>query len=322
MTITPTPSFRFGATPTDPERLAAAVLASPRLLSTVPAAPLRELFRAYEGATKAAAAARLLPAERNADALAELDAMLRAGEDIDVPALVDKLAGAQVARASRDRTSELLMSLPGRYQGDVVRVIGEHRGLFEEDLGEALDDLLDRAAPVVSALEGIDSADAAIDAGKAEEWTQVKALAREMGDLRRDHRALILVEDRANFGSQSPAWAFAMFRSPAIADFDRIVRGEARDLTGRPTGLPWPIFDTGSVDHLLTVVRRRDQLQPYIGTVDEARAAQSPHPVAGTSRQPALGAERTAYLYAQARNAAATRIADERAGLAFAPPVG
>jgi hypothetical protein len=280
MTATPAPtlsvpSFRFGADATDPERLASAVLASPRLLATTPAGPLTELFRAYEGATKAAAAARLLPAEDNADAVADLDAKLRRGEEIDPAALVEKLAAAQVARESRDRTAALLRTLPSRYQNDVVRVIGEHKGLFWEDLGEALDDVLNRAEPVVDALDGIDTADAALDVSKGDEWTNLRALSREYDEIRRDHLALLRVEHKTNFGSQSPAWAFAMLRdlSAVVPNFVAVVHKESRDLMGRPEELAFPVFDTGSVAHLLTVVRRRERLQPYIGKPEEALAA-------------------------------------------------
>lgn len=189
------PRIHF-SNPTEPEKLAATVLNSPRLLAAVPSEELSDLFTAYTAATRATAKARLLPAVEHADAVTDLDKRLRAGEEIDPARLVAELSAAQAAREARARTVELLNSMPGRYASEIVAVLGDYEDdYYDEALAPALAEILDAAAAVAAELEGIDSAEAAIDAGKAEVWARLRPLAQELASVRADHFALLRTAD-------------------------------------------------------------------------------------------------------------------------------
>jgi hypothetical protein len=82
----------------------------------------------------------------------------------------------------------------------------------------------------------------------------------------------------------------------------------------RPTEMSAWVFDQGSVTSLLTISRRRRELLPYIG-----RAGQTPAPTVTTTHGPprtTMSAQAAAHTMGRIRNAAADRIADERAKIA------
>ncbi len=268
------PRIRFTA-PTEREKLASIVLRSPRLLAAVPEEELVGLFTAYNAATKAADAAGRLPAAEGADAVADLDKRLRAGEDIDPAALVAELAEAQTARENRERVIDLLNSRPGRFASEIADVLNDYEDDYYGALSDALTDVLNRAAPVVANLEGVDSAEAAIKAKKAEDWASLIALAQEVSSVRADHFALLRTADEHNFHNDAPALAFAYYRNldAVLPSFFRVIRKEERDMRGRAGEVPAWVFDQGLVASLLICVRHRDVLTPYVGTADQARTA-------------------------------------------------
>lgn len=267
------PSLRLSASH---EKLAAAVLASPRLLSAIPADELDPLFIAHAGATKAATAARRLPAPESANVAAKVEADLLAGRDVDPAELVEKMAAATVATADRDRAVALLNTMPSSFASRIVQTVNAWEDELYVALGDALDELLDRAEPIVFELAGITTADDAIGAGKVAEWTTLRDLAAEHGSLRLDHGKMLRAADVSNFhvGSPALAWAYFAGLDDVAPTFLAEARNESHDLMGRPTTrAPFPVLAVDDPAHFRAVVERRAQLRPVVRTADEALAA-------------------------------------------------
>ncbi|SHN62740.1 hypothetical protein SAMN05660350_01087 [Geodermatophilus obscurus] len=306
------------------QRTAAAVVNSPRLLAALPAAELAPLFTAYEGATKARAAAQALRVE-STDVLAEVDAQLRQGAEIDPAALVARLGEAQAAAARRDQTVALLESLPRRYTDEIAGVIADHVPALYDALSADLAELLDEAEAVVSELGTVSDADGAISAGKVAEWTKLRELAARYADLRADHVRLLRLEDTGpNFANGAPSLGFAFFGGldDVVPGFAKAGQTPTADLMGRPvTSEPFPVLDVTSVAHFLAVVRLREELAPHVIGTDEAsdlRAEAAGRIVDrnlhGVSRAPS---ERDAYTLRRVRMAAADQIAEARESIAL-----
>lgn len=266
------PSIHF--TTTNPrERLARLVLDSPRLLAVVPADELAPLFAAYNGATKAADAARALRVT-GADLRAELDAALRAGDEVDAAALMARIGDAQAAEDNRTRTVALLGSLPRDYVNAIVSVIDAFADDYWDALSADLSALLDRAAVVVAELDGVTDAESAIDAGKAAEWAALRVLLREYGDLRRLHLALLNLEpDVIPYGAGSPRLARIYWAG--LEDVAEVTTPTA-DALGRPVAPPLAfLLDVDSLDHLRAAVLQRATLRPHVGRPDGTSATES-----------------------------------------------
>ena len=60
---------------------------------------------------------------------------------------------ARAAQASRERTVQLLRSLPSSYRAEVLALIGSASDDFYGVLSDELDDVLDRAETIVAAME-------------------------------------------------------------------------------------------------------------------------------------------------------------------------
>jgi len=296
------PSIRF-QNPTDREKLARLVLDSPRLLGVIPAEELAPLFTAYTGAVKATDAARLLPAE-GANVAAEVDAALRAGQEIDAADLLTRVGQAQVARDHRERTLALLGALPSGYREDIVRVVEDNADAYWTALSADLANLLDRAAVVVADLDGVDNAEDAITEGKATEWATLRGLVQEMAELRRTHAALVRIEEPA---AAVPARLVRLY----FAGLDDVaqVTEHARTLSGHPVAPPMAhLLETESTAHLLAAVRQRAQLRPHVGrpgTSDAEAAIRDGADYVPTVRDPRTG-ELVTHYGSQARVIAAS----------------
>jgi hypothetical protein len=319
------PNLRLHAQ--DPEtRLVRTVLASERLLGVLPQDELDALCTAHAAAEAAVVAARELPVAGD-NIEAELDAAHRAGKPTDVAELVARFGAAQAARDHHAAAVRLLGTFPGRYTDDIIRLIVNHTAAFYGALQDDLDALLDRAEPIVTALDGVSSADEAFDKGKADEWAQLRTLTREYHDLRQEHFNLLRSEDLTNFAPGSPRLAAAMFAGISSVIPDLASREKTADLMGRPLTLPFPVYATDDVAHLLAAVRQRSALQPYVGTPEDAGDAELQVRL-GTAGVPAvrgpdgelvtarpersISARDLASMYRRAANAGFDKIAEER----------
>jgi hypothetical protein len=299
------PGLRF-SNPTDRERLTALVLKTPGLLAVVPTAELEPLFTAYAGAERAIGAARSLPIEGTTGLRAEVDARLRAGEDIDPTALVLQVAEAQAAQNRRDQTLSLLASLPRDYSAEIVAVVESYSDDFWAALSADLADLLDRAAVVVADLDGVTDAESAIEAGKATEWATLRGLVREYGTLRRTHADLLRAESTAAASNATLARAyFAGLNDTAP------VTTATSDLHGRPVAPPLAyLLEVDSVRHLLAAVQQRDTLRPHVGRGSEAVTIPDAVVTVGTPRVSSLSAAEQASLMKRVRAANDNALAD------------
>ncbi|MGY1751549.1 hypothetical protein [Blastococcus sp. SYSU D01042] len=287
MTTTATltiPKLHLGSRPE--ERLTHLVLNSERLLRAVPTAELADLVRSYEAATEAAAEARRLPAEP--DLTAEIDAALQAGDPIDPAALMDRVgrlahvsltAGLGngdktlprlVLATPRVRVIAVLDSVARAYNDRIVDLIGSDEDRYLEDLGESLEDLLDRAEPVAESLAGIGSAEAAIRAQRADDWARLMELTSEYATLREEQRALLRLTGE-DLGGRTARLLQAYFRTlhNMWPNFATHVQTPQADLLGQTVPVtfsaPFDVFDVSSPLHLLAVVRGRELLNPHVG---------------------------------------------------------
>ncbi|MGR7027322.1 hypothetical protein [Geodermatophilus sp. URMC 62] len=255
-------SIQFGID----EKAARVVQKHPRLTAMLPA-EVDELVTGFLGAKALAAAVSDLPVE-SVDLTDEVDASLRAGEVPDAAELVDRYATAKRKADELRAVRAELAALPVRFVSDIVRMINEEVRVMPDVLAEELDELLDRAAEVVAQLDGIDSAEAAVDAEKAAEWRQLKTLAAEYADLRQAQVALARLENPLNLTPGSVGLALIMFGGieRVVPDLARRLTSQVRNaITGEAiTALPFPLFDLGSPLHLLAVARSRAVLEPHV----------------------------------------------------------
>lgn len=269
------PVLRFSAEATEAERLAAVVLASPKLWAVIAPDDVDPLVLGHEAATKALQAVAALPTPEHTSAAATVEARLRSGEVPDVAALVEELAADQAARVARKTTADLLSTMPPKFRREIVATVEAYAPDYFDALSADLDAVLDAAAETVANLNGATTADEAIENGTADEWRRLRAISHEYAELRYTHLALLRVTDRAAFSAGSTAWAFAMFAGLAdvLPRFVQITSGADRDLAGNPAGLAWPVYDVADVAHLLAVVRLRDRLRPHVASPDQASSA-------------------------------------------------
>jgi hypothetical protein len=176
----------------DDAALVRAVQRHPRLAALLPAG-IEPLVVAYVTSKGTAAAVGQLTVEAP-DFEAMLDADMKAGKRPEPADLVEKYAAAQ-SRAEQTRAvAQQIGVLPHKYKAQIVAEIREAAATFYDDLADQLDELLDKAAPVVAKLDGIDTADEALDADLGEEWKALKALAAENAEIRDGHLALKLLK--------------------------------------------------------------------------------------------------------------------------------
>jgi hypothetical protein len=259
------------------ERTASVVAANPRLLAVVPADELRQLTTAWEGATKAKAAALALPVEAD-DVVSDLTRRFRAGEEVAPADVLDRIATAQAAQDRRDRTVQLLAGLPEKFATEIARLLDACLLDYYEALGEELDAILDAAEDTVSELGSISSADEAIEAKKADAWAALKDHAKAYAEVREIQLRLIRLDDSKNFHPTSPTVAYAFFRSleKVAPDFASVMRQKPTDLRGRPVqAASFDVLDFASVGHFLAVARHRAALNPAVVDGDEALALQA-----------------------------------------------
>ncbi|MGR7025680.1 hypothetical protein [Geodermatophilus sp. URMC 62] len=275
------------------EKAARVVQKHPRLAAMLPA-EVDELVTGFLSAKALAAAVSDLQVE-SVDLTDELDASLRAGEVPDAAELVDRYATAKRKADELRAVRAELAALPVRFVSDIVRMINEEVRVMPDVLAEELDELLDRAAEVVAQLDGIDSAEAAVDAEKAAEWRQLKTHAAELAELRSAQIALARLEDPLNLTPGSAGLALLLFGGieRVVPDLARRLTSQVRNaITGDAiTTLPFPLFDLGSPLHLLAVLRNRNLLQPHVARPEEI--AERLAAVHGASEPAAVQPDRT-----------------------------
>lgn len=248
------------------EKAARAVQKHPRLVRLLPAA-IDELVTGLHGAEALAASVKAVQVE-TVDFQALLDADLRSGKTPDALKLIDDFAAADRKASEVRAVAEHLAALPVYYVNEIVHVINDEIPTMPDVLAEELDELLDRAEPVVAQLDGIDSADAANDAEKDAEWRQLKTLAAEYADLRAAQIDLARLEDPLNLTPNSVGVALV-----TLGGIENVVPDLARRLAGQVinaitgsaiTDLPFPLFSFRDPEHLLALVRHRAVLKPHV----------------------------------------------------------
>src|SRR3712207_708296 len=167
-----------------------------RLSALLPAG-IEPLVTAYVTAKATAAEVAKLKKADAPDFGALLDADLKAGRQPDAADLVKKYAAAQREAAEIRVVVAQLDALPARYHADVVREVQAAAETIPEALADDLDEILDRAAPLVADLDGINSADQALDARRGDAWLALKALTAEYAEVRDAQLALNRAEDSA-----------------------------------------------------------------------------------------------------------------------------
>ncbi|TFV66090.1 UNVERIFIED_ORG: hypothetical protein E4P37_07930 [Bacillus sp. AZ43] len=311
--------FRIGrVNETDSDRLARAVLASPRLRSVLPASEVEGLAAAHERASQAAREAAGLTGVES-KVRREIDEILRSEQTVDVGDLLRRVGDAHTAEAQRVRLGDWLESLKTGYTDEAVSLVDEHLDDVWARLDADLDALLEEATEVVEKLGQADTAETAIKAGAADAWAELLRLAVEHGSIRKDHFSLLRAGDTKNFRNNSEELAFATWRGvgAAVQDFVRLVRGEIQGLDGQPMPVTVPVFAVGSHDHLLMSVRQRSVVRPWIGRASGAYQALSgtTDVVVGGNPSSLSPAQASATMQ-RIRIQAATRVADERREIA------
>jgi hypothetical protein len=257
-------TIRFTA---DDSRLVRAVKSSPRLTALLPA-ELEALVTAHDTAVATAAAVAKIKKAEPVDFLDLLDKDLRAGKQPDPAALVKQYASAQREAEETKAVVQRLSGLPNHYRQEITRAIQDSAATMYDDLADQLDDVLDRGTALVAKLDGINTADEALDADRGDEWKALKALSAEYADLRDAHLALARAEDTANFSPGSVGVALLFFGAVETAIpnvVDLIARGTDGGLVGFiRDGLPFPVADYRDLAHFLAVIRGRNILQPHI----------------------------------------------------------
>lgn len=246
---------------------------APALLDLVPDDDLAPLVVAHDAALKAAREAAALKLETADDVSAEVASDVRAGVVVEPADVMTRLADAQTAEAQRASTVRLFSTIQEGLRDDISAILADAEHDLWPALAGQLDDVLDRADEIVSALGDVDSAEAAIDAGKAAEWASLKEIVSDYERIRAGHVALFRSRD-SMIGNRDDQMAYAFFRSPVLPSRDRgMLTGAAAEHA--PTGSTFDPWDTGSIAHLLFVARHRDDLRPYIGTPEDAAQARA-----------------------------------------------
>lgn len=258
-------------------RLVRAVAKSERLSGLLPQEELAPLVTAYHAATKTAAEAAKIEVEE-IDVFAMLDEKFRAGETVDPKALVAKLADAQAKRDQRDRTVRALSAIPANYASDIVRLVNENVTAMYDDLSAQLEEVLDEAEAVLRDLGEVTTADEAIEAGKAEQWSRFRALGRTYADIRAAHLELLNAEATGSFapGSVSVGYAFYLGLDDVLPNYARVMthgtsHPDPRYVGLRTEGLAFAVNDPTDLGHWLATVRDRARLQPIVEFADDAR---------------------------------------------------
>ena len=242
-----------------------------RLSALLPAG-IEPLVTAYVTAKATAAEVAKLKKADAPDFGALLDADLKAGRQPDAADLVKKYAAAQREAAEIRAVVAQLEALPARYHADVVREVQAAAETLPEALADDLDEILDRGAPLVAGLDGINSADQALDAGRGESWLALKALTAQYAEVRDAQLALNRAEDSANYPPGSPNVVLAMFAGAEDA-FPGLAGLIDRGLDAfRRADLGWPAADYREPLHLLAVLRHRNVLRPHIAGASEVSA--------------------------------------------------
>jgi len=251
----------------DDDKLVRAIKQHPRLSALLPAG-IQPFVTAYVTARATAAAVKQLKAD-TPDYATLLDADLKAGKQPDAAELVKKYSAAQRAAADTQAVADRLSALADSHRYQVIREAQAAAATFYKDLADQLDDILDRGAPLVAALDGINSADQALDAEREKDWRALKALAAELAEVRAAQMALIRAKDSSNFPPGSLNVVLAMFDGAEAA-----MPGPADLIAGgveafRRVDLGWPAADYRDPLHLLAVLRNRNVLQPAVARGEE-----------------------------------------------------
>jgi hypothetical protein len=312
-------------------RLVRAVVKSPRLAAMLPEAEIKAALSAYNAARASAEAAKAIPVEEF-DPAAMLAPKFEAGETIDPVAFIEQLAAMDAKNQQRARAVSVLAAAPDSYAYKIVALVLASVDRLYDALADELDELLERAAVIAAKLGGIDTADAALDAGLGEDWLALKACAAEYQDLRASHCDLLQAEDTNNttpgsIGRALAFWGRIEVAYPNLADL--MVNGTQGSLVGfKREPLPFAPADFTDLAHFLFAVRQRDALEPHVARpseVSDRRAAlYAEAQPEGQQREPGrlateyggeLAAAERSNVARRARNAGAERRAVDGAGL-------
>lgn len=264
-------TIRFN--PTD-HPLASRVARSPRLWSLLDADEVAPLVASVEAAERTAKAAAAVPFAGDT-ATVEVHAKITQGKDVDAGKVIAAMASAGAAKAAHEAAQAFLLDLPRVYKQNLAAFIQDSRRDLYSGLSTQLDDVLDRAAPIVASLDGAHDAEAAMDAGKTEEFSAFRDLAAEYASVRAGHRDLLRSDDYVAFTDGSGHLPHAFFGGiqEVYPDIEReAVSGSTTQAGWRTSdGAPFPVWDVTDRAHFLFVVQHRAALRPHVATAEQAK---------------------------------------------------
>lgn len=247
------------------------------LVSLMPQDELNELLRALTAARQAKAEATKL-AVTDGDLAKEVQKSLRDGTD--PAAIVGRVLEARAQRAHRDAALEVFGAAEGQITVEIVGFVATQGTELIPVLGDKLEDLLDRAEPVLVALDGAYDAEAALRAGKGEDFLKLDGLHAEYRRIREAHLALLRASDPSAFPAGAPAIAWAFFGDPeaafphlAASETTRVKR-DGLDMLGIPAS-PFDLTDASDFTHLINAVIFRRELGTHVVGASAALSAKA-----------------------------------------------
>lgn len=250
-----------------------------RLVAMLPADELVPMVDRYNAARALAASVPLNPTVGYSTMAAEIRSAIDAGQPVDPEKLAERIVREKALVDGTRDAKGVLQGVVAAYRQDVANLIRRSVPDFYAGLSAQLDDLLDRAEDVLRDLDGALDPEAAMDAGKAEEWRAFRRLAREYADLRASHLALLNLRRPGLFGEvDSPHRAVAFWGGLLDADPDLVRRARAGGRTHDgilrvADDAPFPVGDPEDHAHWLAAVSSRGLLRPHVVTADDAIAA-------------------------------------------------
>jgi hypothetical protein len=251
---------------------------SPYLVGLLDSDELTKLRVEYSNAHRIAAKAALLARQAGGDLDAEITEAVRNGADAED--LMARIVEARTTRDQRSEAAKMLDVIASRILSELARFLDGAAEDLLDVLAEKLDEILDRGADAVAALDGARTAEEAIEKDLAAEWATLRAVHREYIALREGHTTLARALDQTSYrdGHDAFAWAFwtrpelIWPQLPAVSLSDAHVRTGRLDVYGVEAS-PVDLINPRDLGHFLSAVTRRDEVGPRVAHPDDAKEA-------------------------------------------------
>ncbi len=226
-------------------------------------------------------AARLSRQATGSDVTEEITAAILAGDE-DAAGHMARIVESCATTRENTEAAAQLENISDGFLSSLARDVDAATDGLLAQIAARLDVLLEAGTVALAELGEARTAEAAIDAGRTEAWTSLRAIHRDYVELRSGHTSLLRAERPNNFtdGSDQLAWAYFARPEAAFPALGAVAAGEVQTATHRldvraVAASSVNLADPRDFNHLLLAIEGRGLVGTHAASAVDALDARS-----------------------------------------------